>query len=321
MRNVVDGSASRSRQVRLPRHRLQLVTRKLQSFHKPPPAPPPQDIPITVVCISNTHNTQPPLPPSDLLLHAGDLTEWGTFAEIQAQMTWLSQQPHKHKVLIAGNHDLLLDKVFEHKHPERWQQALEAASGDGARKVAHKSAEDLDWGDIIYLENTSTKLAIGSDERQINIFGSPLTHEHGNSAFQYPKGTDPWTEAIPAETDILLTHGPPWGHLDGVKKAGCPYLTTEVMRARPRLVVFGHIHIGYGQEERVYDRAGCAHEEIMMGYGGWASLAVMATAILRGWLIPSKLRRSHARTKFVNAAVVEGFRDYKVKNKAIVLSL
>ncbi|KAH8838858.1 hypothetical protein MCOR27_010049 [Pyricularia oryzae] len=52
------------------------------------------------------------LPPGDSLVHAGDLSQYGTLAEIQAQLTWLAAQPHRHKVVVAGNHDLLLDSEF-----------------------------------------------------------------------------------------------------------------------------------------------------------------------------------------------------------------
>jgi len=62
----------------------------------------PVEDPIAVVCISDTHNLQPQLPDGDLLLHAGDLTEAGTFQELQEQLDWLNNQPHRHKVVIAG---------------------------------------------------------------------------------------------------------------------------------------------------------------------------------------------------------------------------
>lgn len=61
---------------------------------------------ITVVCISDTHNSVPDLPYGDLLIHAGDLTRGGTSEEIQAQLDSLNAQPHMHKVVIAGNHDI-----------------------------------------------------------------------------------------------------------------------------------------------------------------------------------------------------------------------
>lgn len=58
--------------------------------------------PIRVVCISDTHDLQPELPDGDLLLHAGDLTSKGTFNQLQAQLTWLNNQSHRYKVIIAG---------------------------------------------------------------------------------------------------------------------------------------------------------------------------------------------------------------------------
>ena len=83
-------------------------------------------------------------------------------------------------------------------------------------------------------------------DRQINIYGSTLTPQYGLSAFQHPNSRDVWTNTVPKNTDILLTHGPHRGHLDGVKKSGVVYLAKEVARARPLLVVYGRIHVGYG---------------------------------------------------------------------------
>lgn len=239
--------------VQLPHQRLRAYARKLQSLHRSPPLLPAPADPFTVICISDTHGTQPPLPEGDLLLHAGDLTEWGTFGELQAQLTWLARQPHKHKVVIAGNHDLLLDLDFQRHHPKRWKQVLDLTPG--SKDERSKVAEDLNWGDVVYLENTSTSIACGNDGQTLNIFGSPLTPQHGLFAFQYLGGNDIWRGSIPSNTGILLTHGPPLGHLDniGVRKSGCPSLAEEVARVSSQLVVFGHIHIGYGQEKRVFD--------------------------------------------------------------------
>lgn len=144
--------------------------------------------------------------------------------------------------------------------------------------------ENLDWGGIIYLQDTSTTLTFG--DRSTTVYGSSLTTQHGISAFQYPKDQDVWSSKIPPNTDILLTHSPPWGHLDGVKKSGCPFLAREVARSRPRLVVFGHIHVGYGIEEKVFDTVGRAHEGIGAGWAGWGSLAEMLVAVVGGRALP-----------------------------------
>ena len=57
---------------------------------------------LTIVCISDTHTLEPDLPDGDLLLHAGDLTNAGSFDEMQGQLDWLNRQSHKYKVVIAG---------------------------------------------------------------------------------------------------------------------------------------------------------------------------------------------------------------------------
>ncbi|KAL8992693.1 MAG: hypothetical protein Q9169_006907 [Polycauliona sp. 2 TL-2023] len=314
-----EGADTSPRKVKLPRHRLRSLSTKLNSLHHLPPHPSQSSRPIIVVCISDTHGTQPPLPAGDLLLHAGDLTQWGTFTEIQAQLTWLFAQPHTHKVIIAGNHDLLLDSDFRINYPTRWSDALRAAQPNAEEVIEdHRTENDLEWGGIIYLQNTSTTLTFGD---RSNIYGSPLTPQHGLSAFQHLKDQDVWSSTTPAATDILLTHGPPWRHLDGVKKSGCPFLAREVARSRPRLVVFGHIHVGYGSEEKVLDTIGQIHEGINGGWAGWASLVKMAAAVVGGRILPQRLRREIRRTTYINAAVVEGWENYKVKNEAVVVEI
>ncbi|KAJ4164177.1 hypothetical protein LMH87_005862 [Akanthomyces muscarius] len=101
---------------------------------------------VSVVCISDTHNTRPEVPEGDVLLHAGNLTVGGSYAELQAQIHWLNTLPHRYKVVIAGNHDLLLDPAFVARYPDR------IVEGEGT------SRNDLDWGEITYLNNTTTSL-------------------------------------------------------------------------------------------------------------------------------------------------------------------
>ncbi|CAK7213198.1 hypothetical protein SEUCBS140593_001765 [Sporothrix eucalyptigena] len=98
--------------------------------------------PVRVVCIADTHNKQPELPPGDVLIHAGDLTERGSFGEVQAGLAWLAAQPHKHKILVAGNHDVLLDEAFLDKYPERRYGQTD-----------REEKEDLVWGGVTYLED------------------------------------------------------------------------------------------------------------------------------------------------------------------------
>jgi predicted phosphodiesterase len=289
-------------------------------------------LPIKIVCISDTHNKQPDLPPGDLLVHAGDLTENGSFAEVQAGLTWLSSQPHKYKILVAGNHDVLLDDKFLQRYPDR-------------RYGQTKTKADLNWGSVIYLEDSSVTLDfplcelhrgsnhdrdnVSVDEhgvRSLTVFGSPWTPQYGISAFQYrPNNYSHWAERLESLTpDILVSHGPPKLHLDSrdFHRAGCPYLTEEVIRIRPRLVVFGHIHASYGREDVVLDAARSAYDEVLIGWGGWETVARMAVLVLwaklKAFLGQGRLKEKI--TTFVNAAVVGG-PDNELRNPPVVVEL
>ena len=166
------------------------------SVNPPRPSVPP----ITVVCVSDTHNRQPALPPGDLLIHAGDLTQRGSFDELQAQLTWLAAQPHHHKIVIAGNHDLLLDDNFLEQNP--WRLLVDKPNA---------SRSDLDWANLIYLQNTSNTLSFptSTGRRSLTIHGALQSPDCGSWAFQYPPVRDVWTITIPTKTDILVTHSPP----------------------------------------------------------------------------------------------------------------
>jgi len=44
-----------------------------------------------------------------VLVHAGDLTWGGSLEEVESFNAWLGTLPHKHKIVVAGNHDFSLD--------------------------------------------------------------------------------------------------------------------------------------------------------------------------------------------------------------------
>ncbi|TKA66634.1 hypothetical protein B0A49_04779, partial [Cryomyces minteri] len=219
----------------------------LTSLRHPPPPPHP---PIRIVCISDTHTLLPAsIPPGDLLIHAGDLTTAGTPAELQAQIDWLRSLPHRHKVVAAT----------------------------------------VDWTGIHYLQHTATTLAFpsrSSDKTSsatctLTVYGAPHIPACGpdSFAFQYPRGSDAWTDVLPAGMDVLVTHTPPKHHCDLFPAAlGCEWLAREMWRARPRLHVCGHVHAGRGREGLWWDEGQQAYERAMGGEGGGG-----AGKLLDGW--------------------------------------
>ncbi|KAI7788013.1 uncharacterized protein LA080_013318 [Diaporthe eres] len=312
--------------IRLPGQRKRRAAQRLLKLYSTlvhPAAPSSGEDTIRVVCISDTHNTRPEPPPGDVLIHAGDLTENGSFNEIQTELRWLSSQPHRYKVFVAGNHDVLLDEEFLQSQPQRRYGSLQ-------------TKEDLDWGTVIYLQNSAITLdfprnphdASGS-ARRLMVYGSPFTPQYGTSAFQYSPDPEFWTKIfapLHAVPDILVTHGPPKFHLDArdFHKAGCPYLGVEVARIRPRLHVFGHIHASYGREDAVLDGMQRCYEEVMIGWGGWETIGwMLARVILEGltWLFRGfRTREASLTTTFINAAVVGG-PDNSLVNQAVVFDI
>ncbi|MBE3042964.1 metallophosphatase domain-containing protein [Candidatus Bathyarchaeota archaeon] len=284
-----------------------------------PPLPPPLGLPqqasvtpqpkVKVVCISDTHCRNPEVPDGDVLLHAGDMTNKGTFDELQALLDWLKTLPHRHKVVIAGNHDDLLDTVFVAERPQMKLGPYDEMLG--------RTRADLDWGDIVYLENSSATISVksGADEngpeRTLKIFGSPLTPLIPGDptwAFQYdPETHDPWAGLIPDDADIVLTHGPPKFHLD--LNRGCAHLLREAWRARPPLMMWGHWHAAHGEEMAVYDSAAYWHMRAVttQSWGSLLMLAVHTLLVRVGFAgLGERVARRGEASRFVNAAVKSG---------------
>ncbi|KAH8724906.1 metallophosphoesterase domain-containing protein [Phaeosphaeriaceae sp. PMI808] len=246
--------------------------------------------PVTVVCISDTHNTQlSDIPAGDILIHAGDVTQSGTRAEFQKTLNWIKALPHPTKILIAGNHDIILDSSRPHTD-------------------SHTS---MDWGNIIYLNSESTTVSC-ENGRQLNVYGCPLTPRYGNWPFQHAPEQDVWHDTIPEDTDILITHGPPKGHLDN--NSGCKYLLAEIWRRKPILHVFGHVHIGYGVERAQFDRLQKVYESTVIVGGGLWNLGQALFHFIAGYVTPGR----SSKAIFVNAAITGGLRDEFTRRPIVV---
>lgn len=57
---------------------------------------------VRIVCISDTHNQTPKLPQGDILIHAGDLTNQGSYTELEKSVKWLESLNFQTKIVIAG---------------------------------------------------------------------------------------------------------------------------------------------------------------------------------------------------------------------------
>tara|TARA_B110000503_G_scaffold68992_1_gene107675 strand:+ start:631 stop:1335 length:705 start_codon:yes stop_codon:yes gene_type:complete len=187
-----------------------------------------------ITFISDTHTKQRylNLPGGDLLIHAGDIMNSGySKYDITEFCKWFESQDYAQKIFIAGNHDRMFENLPE--------QAMEIVNS---------------YKNIDYLQDA--RLDLWDDEdQQLVIYGTPWQPEFCNWAFNLPRGgkelEKKWN-AIPKDIDILITHGPPQGHLDisgpphNEGNLGCELLRVNVDKQPPKIHVFGHIHGSYG---------------------------------------------------------------------------
>lgn len=177
-------------------------------------------------CISDTHNQHQKLklPGGHILIHSGDFSGRGTFTETLKFLTWFSEQQYLYLILVPGNHDGMFEKF-----------------PDLMSEICNKL-------NIIVLNDSSVTLY------GLNFWGSPIQPEFCNWHFNRARGSEirkHW-DLIPINTDVLITHGPPYGILDKCPKlglmesVGCEELAEVVLKSKIKLHIFGHIHESAG---------------------------------------------------------------------------
>lgn len=189
---------------------------------------------MKIVAISDLHGQFPDnVPECDLLLIGGDICpdyrgdrETRQFDWFCTDFDdWLDVQPAKNVLATWGNHDWV----------------------------------GVDLHSAVNSYGSKCKFFV-DEETTVNglrVWGSPWQPRFYDWAFNLdePELEKKWA-LIPEGIDILLLHGPPYGYGDlapsyGRSKepaihVGSPSLTKAIERVRPRLVVCGHIHPGYG---------------------------------------------------------------------------
>ena len=164
------------------------------------------------------------VPDGDVLICTGDACGYGEEYELGLFIKWFDKFPHKHKIYVAGNHDWPLERLPYTK--------------DYFKDIG-----------VHYLEDSGITL------KGVSFYGYPWTPEYNNWAFNLPRDGRQLTQrakAIPNDTDVLITHGPPHGICDkeyNKGHLGCKALLKQVLKVKPKVHVFGHIHNGYGRDE------------------------------------------------------------------------
>jgi len=160
----------------------------------------------------------------DMIIFSGDCSNprdpYPNKLEVENFIYWYSKLPIKHKIFVAGNHDVSIERNLITKM-------------------------DFQSNGIIYLENDYTEI------EGFKIWGSPITPTFGVGwAFNKSrtKTHEIWKH-IPDDTDIVVVHGPPKGMLDlsysrqnELEFCGDSALMKRMLDINPKLVCFGHIH-------------------------------------------------------------------------------
>jgi Icc-related predicted phosphoesterase len=175
---------------------------------------------ILVVCLSDSHglHRDVSVPPGDILIHAGDLTGPITDPDGLPDFDqWLGELPHHHKIVVPGNHDFAIE--------------------------AHPIPHSL-------FKNATLLIDEELDVLGLKFWGSPVTPLY-SGAFGLSSSADRKKRYrnIPVGIQVLITHGPPYGMLDHAPSephAGCRELLKSVLRIKPRVHIFGHIHGAHG---------------------------------------------------------------------------
>lgn len=193
---------------------------------------------MKISALSDMHGELPPVPSCDLCLIAGDLcpaTDHSIhFQEYWLETVfnrWLKDIDAKKKIFIAGNHDFIFQK-----------------RPDLIRKMKFAGT---------YLEDSETEY------EGLKIYGTPWQPYFYDWAFNlYEDDLEKKWEKIPQDTDIIVVHGPPHGYGDLAPRVikdeneqewpsgectGSPSLLKKITEIKPKLVIYGHIHEGYGQ--------------------------------------------------------------------------
>lgn len=191
---------------------------------------------MKIIGISDSHGSHWDIkvPDGDILVHAGDFSSQGRLPDTLDFLRWFNTHPHKHKIFIAGNHDWLMEQ-----DPNFWRIIK------------------MEFPNLTYLQDEACEV------EGLKFYGSPQSPRFFNWAFNRDRGADikRYWDKIPTDTDVLITHGPPYGICDEAYRvgfnttehAGCKDLLDAIKRVKPKIWMGGHIHYSYGSGNIIHD--------------------------------------------------------------------
>lgn len=187
---------------------------------------------MIITAISDTHSNHRNVnvESADVLISCGDITYRGEQDVMIDFINWMGSLPHKHKIAIAGNHDMSSDpsktSYINGFYEGLWKQ-----------------------NNIHYLFESSVEI------EGFKFYGTPYVPNLSMWAF-YDKNTNKFA-SVPDDTDVLVSHGPPYKIMDysvgyeGIRSHyGSKHLLQRCSELKKlKAVVFGHTHHCYGQKD------------------------------------------------------------------------
>jgi len=172
---------------------------------------------IKIISVADTHRQhwKIKIPECDIFIFAGD-AEIDSIEALHDFNKWVGTIPAKHKIVTGGNHDFYL---------------------------ADRPAEELQtyFTNAKYVENEAFEI------EGIKFWASPYSVKFGKWAWMLKSDQlrHVWN-LIPDDTDVVITHSPPFGILDNTPfsqwPCGCPTLLHRIEQLKPKCHIFGHIH-------------------------------------------------------------------------------
>lgn len=169
---------------------------------------------MRLLALSDLHGDFPDTrrwPSVDVAIIAGDVSRSGgtTGWLTDYLVPWLQTIDAAHIILIWGNHDFIGEQVADDWHG--WPSHVHVLTNRGVT---------LDG---------------------VTFYGVPQTPKFGGWAFMEPDAHlgQRWA-AVPADTDVLVSHGPPRGLVDN--NLGSVTQREWLETSGPALVLCGHIH-------------------------------------------------------------------------------
>lgn len=193
---------------------------------------------LTIHAISDTHtrHRQLKLDGGDILIHAGDATHQGHLAETIGFLDWFADQDYSHLIFVPGNHDTIFELNPSLMADECKQRNIALLNDSGCEVEGIKI-----WGSPVQPWFFDWAFNRRRTKEEAAKFGGGFIKDH-------------W-DLIPADTDLLITHGPPHGILDFVPRAGgilehvgCKELLAKIYQTQVKLHIFGHVHYASGHK-------------------------------------------------------------------------